>query len=634
MNADDGEEARHRQYALTAEALAERWILAGEIGRGGMSTVYLGRDVALDRPVAAKVLAPHLADAPDARARFHREARLGAKLAHPHIVPVYALEEVADTLCMILGHVDGESLGARIAREGPPGYELAVRILRETAWALAAAHAAGILHRDVTVDNILLDRQTGRAHLIDFGIAAESAHSGERLSGTAGFVAPELIAGGPASVQSDLYALGIVGWCLLTGAPPFEAGDDEATLLRTLIEPLPPLLRAAPTTPPRLAAALDECLARDPAARPASAEAWLARLDALDEPAAPGGPLVEWLTPARGSRLLYAFACSLIAFFGAAFQLRNPHDTLRTAPGEWFATLFGTAWPVLSSAVLLHLTARWRRLRGLARAGYGIADLRLVLDERTSAAPVGSRRASPRLLRATALSALLVFLLLNGLYGPSRGNAWAWPMGVTSLEWLNFVANAALAAYVIFWVGIAGLAAHPLPSRRLANLLGRTRAGLWRTAAGTLLVRLARRTVQRVAPALTLHRPTELVLDLAIEDLFAVLPRVARQELHDVPKVTAALRRHITTLRSRLARIDAAGGGVTDEVRDLRLRFADGIDQGLLALERLRLRLMQLDDASHPLGAVSEELLAGRVVERELLAALGAHPDVERLLRG
>ncbi len=153
------------------ELLLGRYSLERELGRGGMGTVYLARDVALDRPVAIKVLHPELAAQSEARALFLREARTAARLAHPHIIPIFAVEEHADAVFFVMAVVDGETLGQRIRRRGPMHADDAGRMLRETAWALGYAHSHGVIHRDLTLENILVEHTTGRAVLADFGIA-------------------------------------------------------------------------------------------------------------------------------------------------------------------------------------------------------------------------------------------------------------------------------------------------------------------------------------------------------------------------------------------------------------------------------------------------------------------------------
>ncbi len=136
-----------------------------------MGTVYLAHDMRLDRPVALKVLPPEFAAVPDLRERFLRETRLAAGFSHPNIVPVFAIEEGEDVLAFAMGHVEGESLAARVAREGPLPQRELVRLLQDVAYALAYAHGRGVVHRDIKPDNIMIERATGRALVMDFGIA-------------------------------------------------------------------------------------------------------------------------------------------------------------------------------------------------------------------------------------------------------------------------------------------------------------------------------------------------------------------------------------------------------------------------------------------------------------------------------
>src|SRR5438067_739973 len=151
-------------------AIAGRYSLERELGRGGMGIVYLAREVRLDRPVAIKLLPPG-AHAAALKERFLREARTAAKLSHPHVVPIYAVEELDPFVFFAMAYVEGKTLGARVRQQGPLPPSEAAKMLREVAWALAYAHEQGIIHRDVKPDNILLEDATGRALVADFGIA-------------------------------------------------------------------------------------------------------------------------------------------------------------------------------------------------------------------------------------------------------------------------------------------------------------------------------------------------------------------------------------------------------------------------------------------------------------------------------
>src|SRR3954470_16951945 len=151
------------------EALAGHYALERELGRGGMGVVYLARDVRLDRPVAIKLLPPSLAARPELRDRFLREARTAARLSHPYIVPIHSVDEAGDFVFYVMAYVDGETLAQRIGGRGRVTPADVTRILREVAWALAYAHAQGVIHRDVKPGNILLERGTERALVTDFG---------------------------------------------------------------------------------------------------------------------------------------------------------------------------------------------------------------------------------------------------------------------------------------------------------------------------------------------------------------------------------------------------------------------------------------------------------------------------------
>src|SRR5882724_1613330 len=151
--------------------LAGRYSLERELGRGGMGVVYLAREVRLDRPVAIKLLPPHHAGDEHLRDRFLREARTAAKLSHPHIIPIFAVDEVGAFVFFAMAYVAGETLTERVRRLGPLAPSEAGRVLREVAWALAYAHSQGLVHRDVKPDNIMLEEASGRALVADFGIA-------------------------------------------------------------------------------------------------------------------------------------------------------------------------------------------------------------------------------------------------------------------------------------------------------------------------------------------------------------------------------------------------------------------------------------------------------------------------------
>src|SRR5438128_11965509 len=161
------------EFLALQELLAGRYSIERELGRGGMGIVLLARDVALDRPVAIKLLPPHLATQPAERDRFLQEARTAAGLAHPNIVPIHLVEARGELVFFVMGFVDGETLRDRVERAGPLPPRLAMKLLQEVARALGYAHQRGVNHRDVTPDNIIMKRATESAIITNFGIALE-----------------------------------------------------------------------------------------------------------------------------------------------------------------------------------------------------------------------------------------------------------------------------------------------------------------------------------------------------------------------------------------------------------------------------------------------------------------------------
>ena len=262
--------------ATLSAALAGQYALERELGRGGMGVVYLARDLQLDRLVAIKVLPPALAD-DDALARFVREARTAAQLAHPNVVPVHRADRAGGIAFFVMGYVDGESLADRIRARGALPASDVVRWLREVAWALAYAHARGVVHRDVKPENILLERATGRAMVTDFGIArraeADALTRSGLVLGTAYYMSPEQVSGDALDGRSDLYSLGVVGFHALSGRLPFEGNAIGAVLVAHVTRPAPSLASVAPQVPAQVAAVIDRCLAKAPDDRYATGEA-------------------------------------------------------------------------------------------------------------------------------------------------------------------------------------------------------------------------------------------------------------------------------------------------------------------------------------------------------------------------
>ena len=234
------------EVAALARSLAGQYALECEIGRGGMGIVYRARDVKLDRPVAIKVLPPYIQQDAQVRERFLREARTAASLSHPNIVPIYRADEIEGRAFFAMGYVDGASLAQRIRAEGPLPVSVVVPVLAEVARALDYAHGRSVIHRDVKAENILIERETERAFITDFGIARVAATASMtatgQLLGTVWYMSPEQVMGQPIDGRADLYALGVVGYFALSGRFPFEYEAPAAVLVAHATKPAPSAL--------------------------------------------------------------------------------------------------------------------------------------------------------------------------------------------------------------------------------------------------------------------------------------------------------------------------------------------------------------------------------------------------------
>jgi len=254
------------------EVLGGRYELRGVLGRGGMAEVRDGWDVRLDRPVAIKLLYPVFTMQPDTRMRFEVEARAAAALNHPHIVSVHDSGEHDGTPYIVMERLSGQTLADVIAR-GPLPQPQVRSILDDVLSALAAAHAAGILHRDIKPANILFSA-LGATKVADFGIAksAGTAHTlTGQIVGTMAYLSADRIAGRPASVADDLYAVGAVGYEALSGRRAFPQ-ENLAELARAVAEDTPPpLAELRPDVDPALAAVIERAMAREPHPRFGSA---------------------------------------------------------------------------------------------------------------------------------------------------------------------------------------------------------------------------------------------------------------------------------------------------------------------------------------------------------------------------
>ncbi len=283
-------EADKSLAARLVKALGSSYTVEGELGRGGMGVVYKARDERLKRQVAIKVLPPELGFREEIRIRFLREAETAARLSHPHIVPIHSVGEAPDGLVyFVMAFVDGESVAGKLKRRGRLPPEEARRVMLETADALGAAHALGIIHRDVKPDNILLEGSRGRVVVTDFGIAkALSSTTGPATLtatgvaiGTPHYMSPEQAAGDrEIDGRSDIYSLGVVSYQMLTGELPFHAPTVPGILMKHITERAPLVTDKCRECPEDLAACVMRSLEKDPEDRWPTADALRRALEA------------------------------------------------------------------------------------------------------------------------------------------------------------------------------------------------------------------------------------------------------------------------------------------------------------------------------------------------------------------
>ena len=606
-------------------ALAGRYSLERELGRGGMGVVYLAREVRLDRSVAIKLLPPSKTADPKLRERFLREARTAAKLSHPNIIPIHAVEEMGEFVFFAMAYVDGETLTERVRRRGPMPPSEGARVLRDVAWALAYAHGQGVIHRDVKPDNILLEQATGRVLVADFGIAGVVAGAGGLVAGeivgTPEFMSPEQALGEDVDARSDLYSLGIVGYFTFSGTLPFEAEKATDVLAKQVTEPATPLATASPGVPRRLAQAIDRCLAKDPAERPEGTAA-----------------LAEQLSHALEQRrelpvALRAFVKHDARLDGSGVLL-YPFAMLLAAPlAGWLTGSVAAGFVTLVAGyTLVPLGVLLNRARGLLKAGFGHSDLGVAFkaeiergrEERAFGVGHGPSLFERILKRIAAVS-----------------------LSVTALSILAGGPDALLAVFAIS-LGVSvgsGFGVLVLLQRRRdvdSEFWGR----LWTGRLGRWLFGMARPFAgSKALPASLTHRPTELSIGMAAEQLFESLPKETRRQLRDLPDVVHRLEDDAQRTRRRLeelqdvlgesnrvaadpaigARHDRILADLTAERELVQQRLADAV----AALETIRMNLLRLHAGTGSVHSLTTDLGLAREVAKGIDLLLQGHREVE-----
>ncbi|MEO8634917.1 MAG: serine/threonine-protein kinase [Gemmatimonadales bacterium] len=603
---------------LTA-AVAGHYTLERELGRGGMGAVFLARDLKLDRLVAIKVLPPELAVRPELRARFLQETRTAASFSHPNIVPVHGVEESAALLYFIMGYVEGETLTQRVRRQGPLEAAVAVRLLREVAWALSYAHGRGVVHRDIKPDNILLERGSGRALVMDFGISRSAAASGltqvgESL-GTPHYMSPEQAAGDTVDGRSDLYSLGVTAYYAVTCTLPFDAPSAQAVMAMHLSQPAPPVANRRPDLPDALTASIDRCLAKAPADRFPTGEALGEALEAVQVHRAEVPPAIRlWV-----SRADQFFRNGLIIAF-VSFQLLS-RSNMSQLDKMIFAAMFTAAIFALWSQIPLGM-------RELARLGISFSDLRTGLEllDAERAATLAARRADPgypsrrrRLWLGLGVgfllgAGLLIFALkqrtpvATGGYSIGR-------LGVVAV----FVAVTTLMATLVMM--IATLAGGGRMDQRLHRL--------WRGSIGARLFRLGAWRLPGAAPVGgqrgTLSASARTLVD-ALPPEHRRAATTLKANLQHIAGRIDALGRRERELAASVAEIRTPGGGTEESSKQAELQrdldvarrsVAEERVHLLQAVESARLGLIRVRSGLGEMSDVLSELAAATAVPAE-----------------
>ena len=606
-------------------ALAGRYSIDRELGRGGMGIVYLAREVHLDRLVAIKLLPPERGREAGFKERFLREARLAAKLSHPNIIPIHSVEALGEFVFYVMAFVDGETLANRVRTRGPLPSSEGARVLREVAWALAYAHSQGLIHRDVKPDNILLEHATNRVLVADFGIAAAAGDALD-ISGTPEFMSPEQALGKPLDARSDLYGLGATAFFAFSGRFPFEGKTATEILAKQVTEAPPPLASLGLTVPRKVASVIDRCLAKDPGQRPLSAQV-----------------LGEQLGMAIAQRrempaALRAFVKRYGRMDGSGTLVTGIFILpLSVGISAWFGTAAGFATFFLGATVLpfsyMMFSARRLLSQGFAHSDLAPAFHAEIEQAREELTLDSSRKAS---------------LLEHGIVAFNKTAGALFGLGVVlnvlrsmlgsfgfyhSTRWLPGMMFLSLGALTI------GLVSYLAVRQRHTDIDTSFWARFWSSRLGKSAFAVARKfmkTTPRQA-ALT-HRATELSLGMAAEELFESLPKETRKALGDIPVLVSRLQRDAQALRKQHDSLqdalgetnDVAGSAEYNELAALRAETQARLSEAVGSLETIRLNLLRLHAGSATVEGVTTHLGIAAEVSEQVERLIAAHQDIEK----
>ena len=592
-------------------AVGTQYLVDAEIGRGGMAVVYRARDVRLNRRVAIKVLPPELAFNADVRERFLREAQTSAQLAHPGIVPIYTVGEAEQLVFFVMALVEGETLGERLARERRLPVEQVRRILMDVADALGYAHSCGVVHRDIKPDNIMLDRATGRPVVTDFGIARAAAGD-SRLTvtgvaiGTPAYMSPEQALGErDLDGRSDIYSLGVIGYHMLAGEPPFKASNTPAMLVKHVSETPRPLEQLRPDAPRELVRAIARALAKKPEERWPDGSAFRDALSGMQSvPEFVQRPATESfreaMNPWEQRPASVEASRAPLQAVPPSFMTVPPTPQLPPMPPMPAMPTWGTKkeWKEWRRDHKRWELERKRREKGM----------RLGADAIDAARPVEERIASFQRKSIGSVATVASLAVVNVLTSPD----FAWFLIPGAFMTLGLLSHAGK-----LWAD--GIPLGRLFTRRTLGDGAEHMAALpaSRVAAGNAALSLA--------PADVLAGPHGEAVRRAAADRAAVqetLARLAPEEREMIPDVgptVEALAQRVGTLALTLHRLDADVGGASVALLDARLATLRR-EAGPEPTPELERRIGLLDRQRSTIGELSERrgVLAGQLESASL----------------
>jgi hypothetical protein len=608
-------------------AVAGRYSLERELGRGGMGIVFLAREVRLARPVAIKVLPRSLAlGRPELRERFVREAQMAAQLSHPNIVPIHHVDEAGDFVFFVMAFIDGETLGERLRTRGPLTPVDGARIFRDVGWALAYAHLRGIVHRDVKPDNILLERATGRALVTDFGIAGDvhtvSNADGQYIRGTVHYLSPEQAAGAPLDGRSDLYSLGVTAYYALTGKLPFDAPSATGVMIAHATKRARPIVEQASHVPNKLADAIERCLEKRVEFRWETGEKFAEAVDAaVEAPRELPAPLRAWVSQGermRGGRVV-------LSIYGTSGVI----------------ALMASGQPLIGLLVLALLAAvvsfpLLTAIRRLIVGGFALEDIRSAVSTYTL------RKREELEYESGAMFALNPrrLGLISAVCAVGSAAAFA------SVA-IGFVDKGGMTAGFGAMLGVVSVMTGLIALVRQVQMgrfkgIRSPRIAFWNGKWGERLYRLAASGLKApVASTSALPQHTEVALGRALDAIFDSLPKATRKELKDVPQTVRRLEEEARKLREALDAVDAAIAASeraerADEARELVLerdRLSQRLAATVTALETIRLGLLRLQLGAAPASTVTEAIAAATELGREIDLAADAQREVSAALK-